>query len=367
MEKVETIVIGAGVAGLAIARQLAARGQEVLILEAAGTIGSATTARNSGVIHAGIYYPPQSRKAFHCVRGRLMLMRYLTERELPHRMCGKLIVATDTAQIAKLDEIVARAKASGVNELARLDAEAVKAREPDVTGVAGLFSPVTGIVDVHELIHSYLGDAERDGAMLALHSPVTQVRPEEARFIVTVGGNAPTTLACRNLVNAAGLGAPGLSRHIEGFPGDKTPPLHLARGNYFALQGAQPFKHLVYPVPEPGGLGVHATLDMAGKVRFGPDVEWIETEDYAVNPARGAHFYAAIRRYWPGLPDNALQPDYAGIRPKTAPKGGADTDFIIQGVETHGVPRLVNLFGIESPGLTAALSLALETAERLVA
>lgn len=367
MEKVETIVIGAGVVGLAIARQLAAAGQEVLILEAMGAIGSVTTARNSGVIHAGIYYPPQSRKAFHCVRGRRMLMDYLQERQLPHALCGKLIVATEQAQTAKLDEIVARALASGVTELVRLDAAGVPAREPAVTGVAGLFSPVTGIVDVHELIHSYLGDAERDGAMLALHSPVRQVRPEEERFIVTVGGNAPTTLACRHLVNAAGLGAPGLTRHIDSYPHDKAPPLYLARGNYFALQGAQPFKHLVYPVPEPGGLGVHATLDMAGKVRFGPDVEWIETEDYAVNPARGAHFYAAIRRYWPGLPDGALQPDYAGIRPKTAPKGGADTDFIVQGVETHGVPRLVNLFGIESPGLTAALSLATEAAERLAA
>lgn len=367
MERVETIVIGAGVVGLAIARALAAQGQEVLILETAGAIGSATTARNSGVIHAGIYYPPQSRKAFHCVRGRRMLMDYLQERQLPHRLCGKLIVAVDAAQITKLDEIVARAEASGVTELVRLDTAGVTAREPEVTGVAGLFSPITGIVDVHELIHSYLGDAERDGAMLALHSPVMQVRPETERFIVTVGGNAPTTLACRNLVNAAGLGAPGLTHQIADFPRDKAPPLHLARGNYFALRGVQPFKHLVYPVPEPGGLGVHATLDMAGKVRFGPDVEWIETEDYAVNPARGAHFYAAIRLYWPGLPDGALHPDYAGIRPKTAPKGGADTDFIVQGTEIHGVPRLVNLFGIESPGLTAALSLAAETAKRLAA
>lgn len=365
MEKVETIIIGAGVIGLAIARALSAAGQEVLILEATGAIGSATTARNSGVIHAGIYYPPQSGKAFHCVRGRQMLMGYLTERQLPHKLCGKLIVAVDAAQVAKLDEIVTRAEASGVTELVRLDAAGVTAREPEVTGVAGLFSPITGIVDVHELIHSYLGDAERDGAMLALHSPVTQVRPEAERFIVTVGGSAPTTLACRNLVNAAGLGAPAIAAKITDFPGEKVPPLYLARGNYFSLQGAQPFQHLVYPVPEPGGLGVHATLDMAGKVRFGPDVEWIDAEDYAVNPARAAHFYAAIRRYWPGLPDNTLQPDYAGIRPKTAPKGGADTDFIVQGSETHGLPRLINLFGIESPGLTAALSLAAETAERL--
>lgn len=365
MEKVETIVVGAGIVGLAIARALSAQGQEVLILEATAAIGSATTARNSGVIHAGIYYPPQSRKAFHCVRGRLMLMRYLSERQLPHKLCGKLIVATDKAQTPKLDEIKARALASGVSELIALDAADIQAREPVVSGVAGLFSPITGIVDVHELIHSYLGDAERDGAMLALHSPVMQIRPEAERFIMTVGGSAPTTLACRNLINAAGLGAPGLVQQVADFPRDKAPQLYLARGNYFALQGAQPFKHLVYPVPEPGGLGVHATLDMAGKVRFGPDVEWIETEDYAVNPARAAHFYAAIRRYWPGLTDGALQPDYAGIRPKTAPAGGADTDFIVQGVETHGVPRLVNLFGIESPGLTAALSLATEAAERL--
>lgn len=367
MEKVETIVIGAGIVGLAIARQLSALGQEVLILEATSAIGSATTARNSGVIHAGIYYPPQSRKAFHCVRGRQMLMRYLEERQLPHKMCGKLIVAAHKAQTPKLDEIKARAQASGVLELIALDAAGVTAKEPVVSGVAGLYSPITGIVDVHELIHSYLGDAERDGAMLALYSPVTQVRPESERFLVTVGGSAPTALACRNLINAAGLGAPGLVQQVADFPRDKAPQLYLARGNYFALQGAQPFRHLVYPVPEPGGLGVHATLDMAGKVRFGPDVEWIDSEDYAVNPSRAAHFYAAIRRYWPGLPDDALHPDYAGIRPKTAPKGGAETDFIVQGVESHGMPRLVNLFGIESPGLTAAMSLAAETAERLAA
>ncbi len=358
MDKVETIVVGAGVVGLAIARALALQGQEVLILEAAGNIGSVTTARNSGVIHAGIYYAAGSRKAQHCVRGRDQLYAYLQERALPHRRCGKLIVATNAAQTRKLEEIQARAVANGVHDLQWLDAAAVHAREPEVVGVAGLFSPSTGIVDVHELIHSYLGDAENAGAMLALHSPVSHIRHDESRFTVTVGGNAPTTLACDKLVNAAGLGAQALARHTDGLPAASVPPSYMARGNYFALQGKQPFHHLVYPVPEPGGLGVHATLDLAGKVKFGPDVEWVETEDYTVNPARAAHFYAAIRSYWPGLPDDALQPDYAGIRPKTTAPGQGDTDFVIHGPADHGVPNLVNLYGIESPGLTSALSIA---------
>ena len=361
MERIETIVIGAGVIGLAAARALALQGQEVLILEAESAIGAATTARNSGVIHAGLYYPPASHKARHCVQGRRLLYHYLRERSLPHRRCGKLIVAPP-AQTAKLAEIAQRAEAAGVSDLVSLPAGAIAGYEPAVTGAAALFSPSTGIVDVHELIHSYLGDAENKGATLALRSPVTGLALENGSFTVTVAGEAAMRLSCRNLVNAGGLHSQEIARLLHGLPAAAIPPRHLAKGNYFSLKGAQPFTHLVYPVPEPGGLGIHATLDLAGKTRFGPDVEWVDTLDYAVNPARAGHFYAAIRKYWPALPDGALQPDYSGIRPKTSPPGAADTDFIIQSHTTHGIPNLVNLYGMESPGLTAALSIAAEIA-----
>jgi L-2-hydroxyglutarate oxidase LhgO len=362
MDSIETIIIGAGVIGLAIARQLALQGHDVLILEATSTIGSVTTARNSCVIHAGIYYAPTSAKAPHCIAGRDALYQYLAERQLPHQRCGKLIVATNPEQIAKLQEIEQRAIANGVHDLQWLDTEGVHAKEPAVRGVAGLFSPSTGIVDVHELIHSFLGDAENHGVMLALHCPVTAVQVQEHGFLVNTGGDHPATLSCRNLINAAGLGAQIIAHHIAGLPSSSIPLRTLAKGNYFSLQGVQPFSHLVYPVPEIGGLGIHATIDLAGKVRFGPDVEWVETEDYTVNPARAESFYAAIRRYWPDLPDGALQPDYCGIRPKTNLPNHGDTDFIIQSQQQHGIPRLINLYGIESPGLTASLSLAASVA-----
>lgn len=360
MDHIQTIVIGAGVVGLAVARELAQHGHEVLILEAAEFIGSVTTARNSGVIHAGIYYPPGSAKAKHCVAGRHLLYRYLNERGLPYQQCGKVIVATSAAQTAKLDMIRQRAEASGVHSLTALDTAGITALEPAVQGVAGLFSPETGIVDVHEFVHALLGDAENHGAVLALQSPVTGLLHDERGFTVMVGGVAPMQLRCSVLVNAAGLAAQTVARLIPSLPNQTIAPQYLAKGNYFSLSGPQPFTHLVYPVPEQGGLGVHATLDLAGKVRFGPDVEWVATtKDYAVNPARGEQFYAAIRTYWPGLPDHALQPDYSGIRTKIAPPG-SDGDFIIQGPATHGLPGLINLYGIESPGLTAALSIAAE-------
>ncbi len=360
MDHIEAIVIGAGVVGLAVARQLAMQGHEVIILEAESAIGSITTARNSCVIHAGIYYPAGSRKARHCVAGRDKLYAYLRERGLPYQQCGKIIVATNEAQLSKLEEIRAKAAANGVHDLKLLSGAEAKALEPAVSSVGGLFSPSTGIVDVHELIHSYLGDAENHGAMLALRSPVTAIARQGENFIVSTGGDTPTTLSCRMLVNAAGLGAQQIAHLLADLPASTIPPQYLAKGNYFSLSGAQPFTHLVYPVPEPGGLGVHVTLDLAGKVRFGPDVEWVETQDYAVNPARAAHFYTAIRRYWPDLPDGALQPDYSGIRPKISDPTSPHADFTLHGAETHGISHLVNLYGIESPGLTSSLSLAEE-------
>lgn len=365
MDRVETIVIGGGVIGLAVGRELARRGQEVIILEAAEAIGSVTTARNSCVIHAGIYYPPGSAKARHCVAGRDLLYAYLRERGLPFKQCGKVIVAAHDSQVEKLHDIQRRAAANGVHDLQWLTAVQLAAKEPEVRGVAALFSPSTGIVDVHEYIHSLLGEAEALGAVLALRSPVTGLALADAGFIVQTGGDAPLELACRHLVNAAGLNGQHLAGLLAGLKPETIPPRHLAKGNYFSLSGKQPFHHLVYPVPEPGGLGVHATLDMGGKTRFGPDVEWVETEDYAVNPARAARFYDAIRRYWPGLPDGALQPDYSGIRPKLAAAGQPDGDFVIQGAHVHGVPGLVNLYGIESPGLTASLSLAAAAADAM--
>ncbi len=367
MDKVETIVIGAGVIGLAVARELALRGQEVVILEAAEAIGSVTTARNSCVIHAGIYYPPGSAKARHCLAGRDLLYAYLRARGLPFQQCGKVIVAAHDGQVEKLHDIQRRAAANGVQDLQWLTAEQLAEKEPEVRGVAALFSPSTGIIDVHEYIHSLLGEAEAQGAALALHSPVTGLAIANEGFVVQTGGAAPLELACRNLVNAGGLNAQQIASLLAGLRSETIPPRHLAKGNYFSLSGKQPFQHLVYPVPEPGGLGVHATLDMGGKTRFGPDVEWVGTEDYAVNPARAERFYDAIRRYWPALPDGALHPDYSGIRPKLAAAGQPDGDFVIQGAAAHGIPGLVNLYGIESPGLTASLSIAAAVAEQLPA
>lgn len=365
MDKVDAIVIGAGVIGLAVARELAFRGREVVILEAAEAIGSVTTARNSCVIHAGIYYPPGSAKARHCVVGRDLLYDYLRERALPFRQCGKVIVAAHDGQLEKLKAIVQRAQANSVDSLQWLTATQLAEKEPDVQGVAALFSPATGIIDVHEYIHSLLGDAEAHGAVLALRSPVTGLEATDAGFIVQTGGETPLALACRSLVNAAGLNSQHIARMLRGLRAEFIPKRHLAKGNYFSLGGRQPFRHLVYPVPEPGGLGVHATLDLAGKTRFGPDVEWVDTEEYAVDPIRAGRFYDAIRTYWPGLPDGALQPDYSGIRPKLTAAGEPDGDFIIQGTDDHGLPGLVNLYGIESPGLTASLSIAAAVAGKL--
>ncbi len=363
MEHVDTIVIGAGVIGLATARALALAGRDVLILEKAESFGTETSSRNSEVIHAGIYYPKDSLMARFCVAGRRALYDYLRERGLPHARCGKLIVATDADELDKLAGIRARAAANGVEDMRLLTTAEARALEPALACTGALLSPSTGLIDSHAYMLSLLGDAENAGATLVCHAPVPGGRVVDGGFEVDVGGAEPMRLGCRLLVNCAGLHAPALARALEGMPPGLVPPAFFAKGNYFTLTGRSPFSRLIYPVPVPGGLGTHLTLDLAGQARFGPDVEWVERIDYAVDPRRSEGFYAAIRRYWPGLPDGALQPGYSGIRPKIVPPGAPGQDFVIQGPREHGVPGLVNLFGIESPGLTASLAIASQVAE----
>jgi L-2-hydroxyglutarate oxidase LhgO len=363
VEKLDAVVIGAGVVGLAVARELAMAGREVVILEAEDAIGTHTSSRNSEVIHAGIYYPKGSLKAQSCVRGKALLYEYCRTHDVPHKRCGKLIVAANEEQTGELETIVERAKANGVPDLEWLTRGQVRELEPEVTCAAALLSPSTGIVDSHALMLAYLGDAERHGAMLALRSAVTGIGISTSGFEVKVTGADP--FECSTLVNSAGLKAPSVARAMEGFDKKFVPKELYAKGNYYSLTRRAPFKRLVYPVPEPGGLGVHVTLDMAGQARFGPDVEWVDRIDYAVDPGRAARFYAAIRRYWPGLPDGALAPGYSGIRPKTAGPGEPAPDFQVLGPAAHGVPGLVQLFGIESPGLTSSLALARLAAEQL--
>ncbi len=356
MDRVDAVVIGSGVVGLAVARGLATSGREVVILEAEDAIGKHTSSRNSEVIHAGIYYPRDSLKARTCVEGRQRLYDYCDERSVPYRRCGKLIVATDAAQLEELEGIRRKAHANGVTDVVPVSPAETLAMEPELHCVAALHSPSTGIIDSHALMLAYLGDAERAGAMLALKSPLTKGVVRADGIELHVAGAEP--IVATQVVNSAGLRAPSLARRIKGYPAELAPPELYAKGNYYTLSGGSPFSRLVYPVPEPGGLGVHVTLDLGGRARFGPDVEWIDRIDYTVDPRRAERFYAAIRRYWPGLPDGALGPDYAGIRPKISRKAAPAADFLVQGSREHGVPGLVHLFGIESPGLTASLPLA---------
>lgn len=358
MDAVEAVVIGAGVVGLAVARVLARTGREVVVLEAEDAIGTHTSSRNSEVIHAGIYYPKGSLKARACVEGRRRLYDYCAAHGVPHRRCGKLIVASDEAQLGELQQIRDKARANGVGDVDFISRQQALAWEPELRCVAALHSPSTGIIDSHALMLAYLGEAEDHGAMLALKSSLNRGEVSASGFRISVGGEQPTQIETRFLINSAGLKAPSVARAIDGYPGALAPRELYAKGNYYSLTRRSPFTHLVYPVPEPGGLGVHVTLDLGGQARFGPDVEWVDAIGYQVDPQRAARFYAAIRRYWPGLPDGALAPGYAGIRPKIAGPGEPAADFVIQGPREHGVPRLVNLFGIESPGLTASLALA---------
>ncbi|HEX9449725.1 MAG TPA: NAD(P)/FAD-dependent oxidoreductase [Dongiaceae bacterium] len=358
MDEVETIVIGGGVVGLAIARHLARTGQEVLVLERAAIIGSETSSRNSEVIHAGIYYPTGSLKARLCVAGRDMLYDYCTEHGIAHRRLGKLIVASDPAQEDALAAIAAQAQANGVADLRQLTAADIAALEPALRATSGLLSPSTGIIDSHALMLSLQGEAEAAGAVFAFHAPVTGCQLVETGFQIAVGGDAPLQLRSRRLINAAGHGAWDIARQFTGYPAALAPAQGWAKGSYFRLRGRSPFAHLVYPVPEPGGLGIHLTLDLAGAARFGPDVEWISHIDYQIDPQRARLFYPAIRRYWPALSDGALEPAYTGIRPKLGDATSASADFRIDGPKQHGIAGLVQLFGIESPGLTASLAIA---------
>ena len=361
MDSTDCVVVGAGVVGLAIARELAIAGYETVILEQHATIGTETSSRNSEVIHAGIYYPKDSLKARLCVRGRELLYAYCDRQGLPHRRCTKLIVATDDAQLAELTRLAAAARGNGVDDLQLLDRAQAKALEPALRCVAALLSPSTGIIDSHAYMLALLGDAERHGATFVGRSRVAALTARAAGpngVDIRIGDEAQAALRSHWLINAAGLDAPALARRIDGFPDRHVPRTWYAKGNYFGLTGPAPFRRLVYPVPEPGGLGVHMTLDLSGRARFGPDVEWIDVPDYAVDPRRVDGFHDAIRRYYPALRDGTLVPDYAGIRPKLSPPGAPPADFRIDGPGTHGVPGIVNLFGIESPGLTASLAIA---------
>lgn len=358
MDSVECVVIGAGVVGLATARALALAGREVVILERENHIGSGVSSRNSEVIHAGIYYPKGSLKAQLCVAGKAALYDYCESRHIPHQRCGKLIVATHENQVAELHRIAAAAAANGVDDLVWLTAEEAQALEPALSCVAALLSPSTGIVDSHALMLSLLGEAEAGGGMIAYETEVSAMRMEPDGVALTTSGETEPSLKARLVVNSAGLDAPGLAARTDSLGNEHQATAHYAKGSYFTLSGRSPFQRLIYPTPEPGGLGVHLTLDMGGQAKFGPDVEWVDEPNYDVDPARSEKFYGAVRRYWPALPDDALIPGYAGVRPKISSPGEAAADFRIDvapGVQGGG---LINLFGIESPGLTSSLAIA---------
>jgi L-2-hydroxyglutarate oxidase LhgO len=366
MERVGAIVIGAGVVGLAVARALALAGREVMVLEAAEAIGTGVSSRNSEVIHAGVYYPPGSLKARACIRGKAMLYAYCEARGVPHRRVGKIIVATQEAQIPDLERMRANAAACGMTDLTLIGRAEALDLEPQVHCVAALHSPTTGIVDSHGLMLALQGDIENAGGMVVFHAPVTALAAEDHGYRVEVGGDAPMTLGCDILVNAASLAAPGLAAAMAGYDASLAPRAWLAKGNYFSLIGVKPpFRGLVYPVPEPGGLGIHATVDLGGQVRFGPDVQWIDRIDYTPDDSRIERFRQAIMAYWPQMPEGALVASYTGIRPKIAGPGEPNADFMVQGPAAHGLDGLVHMFGIESPGLTSCLALAEEVMSAL--
>lgn len=363
MPDFDCVVIGAGVVGLAIGRELARSGRSVLIAEAVARHGSGISSRNSEVIHAGIHYPRGSLKARLCLRGRELLYRYCRTHGVAHRPLGKWIVATDPEQVGELDAIAATAHSNGATEVAPLSMAAMRTCEPALHAIAALHSPRTGIVDSQGLMLALLGDAEDAGAVLATRSRFIASTPDADGHTLSLAiGDGPAAdehrLGCRWLINSAGLDASTVAKSIEGVAADAIPVTRYAKGHYFALAGRAPFSRLIYPVPEPGGLGVHLTLDLGGQARFGPDVEWVAEPGYDVPKARADRYYPVIRRYWPGLPDGALQPAYAGVRPKISGLDKAAADFRIDGPDRHGLAGVVNLFGIESPGLTASLAIA---------
>ena len=359
MLSLDCVVIGGGVVGLAVARELAMAGREVVLLEAEPLTGSITSSRNSEVIHAGLYYPTGSLKAELCVAGKQKLYDYCRDRHIPHKRCGKLVVASNEAEVAYLEKLLKQAEANGVDDCRLIGSTELFRLEPQITGFAPLVSPSTGIIDSHRLMEAYIADIESHGGSVVLNSPVLAGELLGDTVRLAIGGLDPVEIEARLVVNAAGLDAWTISGGMAGLDRKTMPERHYAKGCYFSLTGRAPAERLVYPVPEPGGLGVHLTLDLAGQARFGPDVEWVETIGYDVDPRRADTFYGAIRRYWPHLPDGALQPAYSGVRPKVAgPGGGGAGDFVIQGPETTGHPAYAALYGIESPGLTASMAIA---------
>jgi len=363
----DVLVVGAGVIGLAIARALALRGHDVVVAEKEDAIGTGVSSRNSEVIHGGMYYPSGSLRARHCVAGRRMLYAYCESHGVPHRKCGKLIVATNDLERAKIEGIYQQGIANEVEGLTLIDGVVARRLEPNLFCIAAVMSSETGIVDSHALMLSFQGDLESHGGAIAFGTPVSRLTRSGGRWQAHIGGAEPTSIAVDAVVNASSFGAFALAKAVEDYPADRVPRLVLAKGNYFGCMGRPAFSHLIYPAPVEGGLGTHVTLDLAGRMRFGPDVEWTDEMSYDVDPARAETFYASIRRYWPGLPDGALVPDYAGIRPKLSGPGEPAADFVIDGPAEHGLPGLVHLFGIESPGLTSSLSIAEDVASRLEA
>ena len=357
---IECLVIGAGVVGLAMGRAMALAGHDVLVVESEGQIGSGTSSRNSEVIHAGIYYAPGSYKAALCVRGKEMLYDYCTSRDIPHQRCGKLIVAASADEVPGLEKIGANARASGVHDLEMIDGQTASSMEPNLRCHAALISPSTGIIDSHRYMASLDAEIATNGGLVSLHSNLISATATRTGLLARIqdSGGEIVEIACRILVNAAGLGAQDVARRIDGMPPSLIPKQYLAKGNYFVMSGNPPFARLIYPLPTSASLGLHYSVDLGGQVRFGPDVEWVEEIDYDVDGTRAAAFEESIRRYFPGLPKDALQPGYSGIRPKIAGPKEPAADFVIQAPGDHGIPGLINLFGIESPGLTSSLAIA---------
>jgi L-2-hydroxyglutarate oxidase LhgO len=358
----QVLVIGAGVVGLAVARAAALKGHDVIVAEAADAIGAGTSSRNSEVIHGGMYYPTGTLRGRHCVRGRRMLYEFCDSHSVPHKKCGKLIVAANAAEIEKIESIAKQGAINGVEGLELIGGNAARAMEPELVCAGALYSPETGIIDSHAYMLALRGDIEDAGGAIALNTPVTGALRKGGQWLVSFGGNEGGEFEFDAIANCAGLSAQRVARAIPDYPETRVPRLVLGKGNYFSYAGRPVFSRLIYPTPIVGGLGVHVTLDMAGRMRFGPDVEWIETENYDVDPSRADLFYARIRTYWPGLPDGSLKPDYAGIRPKLGGPNDGQADFLIDAPAQHGLPGLVQLFGIESPGLTSSLSLGEEVA-----
>jgi L-2-hydroxyglutarate oxidase LhgO len=361
----QVLVIGAGVVGLAVARAIALAGHEVIVAEATHGIGNGVSSRNSEVIHGGMYYPADSVRAHHCIRGRRMLYEFCASHGVPHRRCGKLIVATSTPELAKIESIHKQGLLNGVEELAMIYGNEVKALEPALACIAALHSPATGIIDSHAFMLALQGDLEERGGAIAFGTKIERLARTREGWEVGFVGTEAGNLLVDAVVNSAGLSAPDIARATEGYPLERAPRITMAKGNYFGFTGRPVFSRLIYPAPVDGGLGIHVTLDLAGRMRFGPDVEWIKEETYTVDPARADSFYARIRTYWPDLPDDSLVPDYCGIRPKLSGPGEPAADFVIDTPRQHGVPGLVHLFGIESPGLTSALSIADDVAAAL--